>query len=102
MAMLMMPERSPTRPHIAPKISGTDRARAPASRVVIGITPPDPPPAQARKETTNSTPKSIGNQEPRLIPDRSEEHTSELQSRGHLVCRLLLEKKKNKIPRTST
>src|SRR5437870_3553565 len=27
---------------------------------------------------------------------RSEEHTSELQSRGHLVCRLLLEKKKNK------
>src|SRR5437870_6325173 len=27
--------------------------------------------------------------------DRSEEHTSELQSRGHLVCRLLLEKKNN-------
>src|SRR5207253_6678230 len=27
---------------------------------------------------------------------RSEEHTSELQSRGHLVCRLLLEKKKKK------
>src|SRR5437870_10343691 len=30
---------------------------------------------------------------------RSEEHTSELQSRGHLVCRLLLEKKKkNQMP----
>src|SRR5690625_6517246 len=31
---------------------------------------------------------------------RSEEHTSELQSRGHLVCRLLLEKKKyqNRVP----
>src|SRR5947208_12287464 len=28
---------------------------------------------------------------------RSEEHTSELQSPDHLVCRLLLEKKKNKI-----
>src|SRR5207253_8994441 len=28
---------------------------------------------------------------------RSEEHTSELQSRGHLVCRLLLEKKKKNI-----
>src|SRR5437870_6695678 len=27
---------------------------------------------------------------------KSEEHTSELQSRGHLVCRLLLEKKKTK------
>src|SRR2546429_18217 len=30
------------------------------------------------------------------IIERSEEHTSELQSRLHLVCRLLLEKKKNK------
>src|SRR3989449_2143549 len=31
-----------------------------------------------------------------LDVDRSEEHTSELQSRLHLVCRLLLEKKKKK------
>src|SRR3989449_3478092 len=31
-----------------------------------------------------------------MIVVRSEEHTSELQSRLHLVCRLLLEKKKNK------
>src|SRR5690625_6490813 len=30
----------------------------------------------------------------RAVDKRSEEHTSELQSRGHLVCRLLLEKKK--------
>src|SRR5439155_19661733 len=30
----------------------------------------------------------------RVVRIRSEEHTSELQSRGHLVCRLLLEKKK--------
>src|SRR5690625_5489355 len=30
----------------------------------------------------------------RAREERSEEHTSELQSRGHLVCRLLLEKKK--------
>src|SRR5205814_9815144 len=29
-----------------------------------------------------------------LVPQRSEEHTSELQSLRHLVCRLLLEKKK--------
>src|SRR2546422_5498269 len=29
-------------------------------------------------------------------PERSEEHTSELQSRLHLVCRLLLEKKKTR------
>src|SRR2546422_7403599 len=33
------------------------------------------------------------------IMRRSEEHTSELQSRLHLVCRLLLEKKKNKTTR---
>src|SRR5207253_7991662 len=33
---------------------------------------------------------------------RSEEHTSELQSRGHLVCRLLLEKKKKKKKTTQT
>src|SRR5690625_2959368 len=31
-----------------------------------------------------------------LFLARSEEHTSELQSRGHLVCRLLLEKKKGR------
>src|SRR5439155_4851761 len=30
----------------------------------------------------------------RMVRSRSEEHTSELQSRGHLVCRLLHEKKK--------
>src|SRR2546429_7346135 len=33
-------------------------------------------------------------QPPQLVHGRSEEHTSELQSRLHLVCRLLLEKKK--------
>src|SRR5438309_8193586 len=32
------------------------------------------------------------------LPDRSEEHTSELQSQFHLVCRLLLEKKKQPPP----
>src|SRR2546422_7486032 len=40
----------------------------------------------------------ISHGEPRI--ERSEEHTSELQSRLHLVCRLLLEKKKNKITET--
>src|SRR2546422_7663922 len=44
--------------------------------------------------------------EPHLISaesdPRSEEHTSELQSRLHLVCRLLLEKKKEKLRYTSS
>src|SRR2546430_12875018 len=35
--------------------------------------------------------------QPDARPHRSEEHTSELQSQSNLVCRLLLEKKKNKI-----
>src|SRR5215510_10494558 len=44
-------------------------------------------------------PVGIGGHDMAAPPDgvdegRSEEHTSELQSRGHLVCRLLLEKKK--------
>src|SRR2546422_7785988 len=36
------------------------------------------------------------NEDIRVIAERSEEHTSELQSRLHLVCRLLLEKKKER------
>src|SRR5690554_7711562 len=36
-------------------------------------------------------------EEEAIIERRSEEHTSELQSRPHLVCRLLLEKKKSTI-----
>src|SRR3712207_7436977 len=35
-----------------------------------------------------------GNDQLKAVMDRSEEHTSELQSRQYLVCRLLLEKKK--------
>src|SRR5439155_16810799 len=49
--------------------------------------------------------KALGGQftsDPRVLRSalanaRSEEHTSELQSRGHLVCRLLPEKKKNMV-----
>src|SRR2546429_5382558 len=38
---------------------------------------------------------ALSKQFPETAQQRSEEHTSELQSRLHLVCRLLLEKKKN-------
>src|SRR5437870_9683326 len=46
----------------------------------------------------------IGNFYDALVPItmRSEEHTSELQSRGHLVCRLLLEKKNKRAGRNTT
>src|SRR5258705_8123238 len=45
------------------------------------------PPTDCPVVITNAIPRKI---------DRSEEHTSELQSLRHLVCRLLLEKKKKK------
>src|SRR2546422_7451607 len=45
-------------------------------------------PHRSRDRRAHSRPRSVG--------VRSEEHTSELQSRLHLVCRLLLEKKKKK------
>src|SRR3712207_7840442 len=60
--------------------------------------PPVPEPTQPRSEEEHGGPKG---QEPTRYGDweskgrRSEEHTSELQSRQYLVCRLLLEKKKN-------
>src|SRR5437870_2896615 len=54
--------------------------------------------ARPQKLVAGSTLENAGF-EKRVTPGglaRSEEHTSELQSRGHLVCRLLLEKKKKK------
>src|SRR2546429_5052132 len=52
-----------------------------------------------RSGAAHFAPRPAGNAQPRwpaLRRKRSEEHTSELQSRLHLVCRLLLEKKKKK------
>src|SRR5687767_15731339 len=46
--------------------------------------------ARSRRGRTPAAPRSRGS-------PRSEEHTSELQSLAYLVCRLLLEKKKNRI-----
>src|SRR5690606_39710449 len=45
---------------------------------------------------SNAYTGEIGRPGERISPLRSEEHTSELQSRENLVCRLLLEKKKKK------
>src|SRR5439155_7374468 len=55
--------------------------------------------SEAAQEIAQVSPKTrailltMYSEEP-YVAKRSEEHTSELQSRGHLVCRLLLEKKK--------
>src|SRR5690349_24955167 len=49
-----------------------------------------PPPAAAPPPSSDGPPRT------RAVARRSEEHTSELQSRRDLVCRLLLEKKKSR------
>src|SRR5207253_9395747 len=51
------------------------------------------PPAEGTRQRL-ARPRLHGRDPALDRPARSEEHTSELQSRGHLVCRLLLEKKK--------
>src|SRR5690625_1675077 len=50
----------------------------------------------SRSSEFKETPVQESNEFHSQAEERSEEHTSELQSRGHLVCRLLLEKKNNK------
>src|SRR5438445_5987159 len=50
---------------------------------------------QPSRETTNKRREQLMATKTLTPEERSEEHTSELQSRQYLVCRLLLEKKKN-------
>src|SRR2546422_2387391 len=51
-------------------------------------------PARAPARPGGGTARREPGRRPAALEGRSEEHTSELQSRLHLVCRLLLEKKK--------
>src|SRR5690625_6302567 len=64
-----------------------------ASATVFGVAPAnaalEDTPAQA--SSTSSTSSTSSSTAGTYTVQRSEEHTSELQSRGHLVCRLLLE-----------
>src|SRR5688572_31951580 len=68
--------RRPPRSTLFPYTTLFRSVRGPCPRIVVLAPPPVP------------------SQCPRTPPDRSEEHTSELQSQSNLVCRLLLEKKK--------
>src|SRR5690606_42147463 len=81
--------------HDALPISRRPRRRAPPA-------PHEPRPGPSGRESsaptagTAGTPPAPATRSPGPHrPPRSEEHTSELQSRENLVCRLLLEKKKN-------
>src|SRR2546429_5381879 len=83
--MIRRPPRSTLFPY-------TTLFRSPFHVRVVGLPwlAPSQTPQSARREDEGEAP------EPAERPERSEEHTSELQSRLHLVCRLLLEKKKKK------
>src|SRR2546430_9085123 len=77
--------RSPAKPRSDPSASRSDVKRPPPKSVPV-------PNRRRGTEHYRSGPRDYS-QEP-----RSEEHTSELQSQSNLVCRLLLEKKKNTPP----
>src|SRR6266498_4820943 len=65
-------------------------------RMLFSALPPDSVPWLAHRSAISWLPSMKLSRQLSLPDARSEEHTSELQSRPHLVCRLLLEKKKKK------
>src|SRR2546427_4117815 len=93
--MIRRPPRSTLFPYTTlfrsaagPSSSGSSRGRAAASGRASGATS-----SECASHTSGPTrARPCG-----ATRDRSEEHTSELQSQSKLVCRLLLEKKKKKL-----
>src|SRR5437867_7981841 len=90
-------------------VIGAACARAAALRgLAVGIFEPGPDPAAASPASAGMLAAQIEPLDNGLVAlavrsrDRSEEHTSELQSPYDLVCRLLLEKKKKNSPRLSS
>src|SRR3712207_3826785 len=100
------PPRPPTEESswVTPAWTAASALACPVPRVSWKCTPTSVP-GQARRTASSSCTTRIGVVVPIVSPRhsrsapavtaRSEEHTSELQSRQYLVCRLLLEKKKD-------
>src|SRR3989442_9566752 len=88
--MIRRPPRSTLFPYTTLFRSGARRIDPPSGASALGA----PRNHRTKKEFTEEC--LWGGSAP-----RSEEHTSELQSRPHLVCRLLLEKKKTEASKTS-
>src|SRR3989449_3708047 len=88
--MIRRPPRSTLFPYTTLFRSASMARRSRAARLAASAAtaPPLIPSISCSATTMPSSPETS-------IAPRSEEHTSELQSRLHLVCRLLLEKKKN-------
>src|SRR2546422_8636441 len=100
--MIRRPPRSPLFPYTTlfrSLCSGVSALRATPDLATI---PPRDDPAEHNVQPAEPgrhqpvAPRRGAEQRGRAGHHRSEEHTSELQSRLHLVCRLLLEKKKKK------
>src|SRR5947209_13873067 len=97
--MIRLPPRSTLFPYTT--LFRSRPARAAQLAGSLGVGPPlevaqDDRPAVAGRQPLDG----LVQERPEVAPGgllRSEEHTSELQSRQYLVCRLLLEKKKRKI-----
>src|SRR5687768_18288646 len=86
--MIRRPPRSTLFPYTTLfRSEGTNNENLPETHAVI---------KQLRAQLDSSYRNKVLLAEANQWPERSEEHTSELQSRLHLVCRLLLEKKKIK------
>src|SRR3712207_8528406 len=84
--MIRRPPRSTLFPYTTLFRSPPDRGPGPRP------TPTPPPPCRPTAAPRPTPPAPP----PAPAPPRSEEHTSELQSRQYLVCRLLLEKKQER------
>src|SRR3712207_8942861 len=95
--MIRRPPRSTLFPYTT--LFRSDRTRldfSPGVSVIVG------PNGSGKSNVTDAVLWAMGEQSPLAVrgqsmQDRSEEHTSELQSRQYLVCRLLLEKKKTSL-----
>src|SRR2546421_3598819 len=95
--MIRRPPRSTLFPYTTLFRSANDGERMPTGQIFFTA-----PLSIARTSTSASAARPsirVGTDCATFAWWRSEEHTSELQSRSDLVCRLLLEKKKNKLHR---
>src|SRR3712207_8155528 len=97
--MIRRPPRSTLFPYTTLFRSVAALRRAEAAHGDEGVAPPVGEPREAGEDRAAVAPAhdvTVGGARERVREARSEEHTSELQSRQYLVCRLLLDKKKKK------
>src|SRR2546430_9551210 len=93
--MIRRPPRSTLFPYTTLFRSSTDTERARQTESDADRHGWHPPPEEQRQHATRPRAQRDANADlTRALQDRSEEHTSELQSQSNLVCRLLLENKK--------